>query len=331
MYHPGTGTRRARAHRSELAVPATSPHFFEKAARSDADVVFLDLEDAVAPSMKATARANAIDALKRIDWGKKTLAVRINSLDTQWAHRDIIDIVGTCPRLDLVLVPKVDVASDILFVAQLVTGLEREHGLEKPVGIEALIETALGMTNVEAIAASTDRLEALIFGVGDYSISMQTFDQDFGTPNPNYGVLTEGDGSGKREVHWNDQWHFALARMATACRAYGVRPIDGPYANFSDPEGFQSAARRASALGCEGKWAIHPSQIALANDAFTPRPEQVVWAKRVLEAIAQANADGRGALALDGKLIDMAHEKIARTILARASRLEDRVPSLLTS
>jgi malyl-CoA/(S)-citramalyl-CoA lyase len=311
--------RRSRPHRSELAVPATSPHFFEKAARGAADVIFLDLEDAVAPKMKSAARAAAIDALNRVDWGNKTMAVRINSLDTPWAHRDIIDVVSACPRLDLVLVPKVDTAFDIGYVAKLVEGLEREQGRDKPVGIEALVETALGMSNVESIAASSDRLEALIFGVGDYSVTMQTFDQDFGTPNPRYSVLGSQ----------NDQWHFALSRMANACRAYGIRPIDGPYANFSDPDGYRSAAARASALGCEGKWAIHPSQIELANEVFTPTSAQVTWAKRVLEAIAQANADGKGALALDGVLVDMAHEKIARVILERMARLADRMPSVV--
>jgi malyl-CoA/(S)-citramalyl-CoA lyase len=305
-----------RAHRSELAVPATSPHFFEKAARGAADVIFLDLEDAVAPALKDTARANAIVALNTVDWGTKTVALRINSLETPWAHRDIIDVVTACPRLDLVLVPKVNEPFDIRFVVQLLAGLEREHRREKTVGIEALIETALGMTNVEAIAASSERLEALIFGVGDYSITLQTFDRDFGTPNPAYAVLGAA----------NDQWHYALARMANACRAYGLRPIDGPYADFGDVDGFRAAAQRAAALGCEGKWAIHPSQVAPANAVFTPSTEQIAWAERVLEAIARANAEGRGALALDGKLIDMAHEKIARTILQRAARFDGRQP-----
>lgn len=305
-----------RAHRSELAVPATSPHFFEKAARGAADVIFLDLEDAVAPALKDTARANAIAALSTVDWETKTVALRINSLETPWAHRDIIDVVTACPRLDLVLVPKVNEPFDIRFVAQLLAGLEREHRREKTIGIEALIETALGMTNVEAIAASSERLEALIFGVGDYSITLQTFDRDFGTPNPAYAVLGAA----------NDQWHYALARMANACRAYGLRPIDGPYADFGDSDGFRAAAQRAAALGCEGKWAIHPSQVAPANAVFTPSTEQIAWAERVLEAIARANAEGRGALALDGKLIDMAHEKIARTILQRAARFDGRQP-----
>jgi len=312
-----SAARRNRTHRSELAVPATSPHFFRKAAASDADVIFLDLEDAVAPAMKAQARAAAIDALNTIDWNTKTMAVRVNSLDTPWAHRDIIEVVAACPRLDLVLLPKAASAFDIQFVAQLLDGLEAESGRDKTIGIEALVETALGMTNVEAIAASSDRLEALIFGVGDYSVTMQTLDRDFGTPNPGY--LVNG--------HQNDQWHFAVARMANACRAHGLRPIDGPYANFSDAAGFRAAAERAATLGCEGKWAIHPSQIAAANAVFTPSDEQVAWANRVLAALAEANASGRGALQLDGTLIDMAHEKIANTILRRMERLRDRRPA----
>lgn len=302
--------RRDRPHRSELAVPATSPQFFAKAAASDADVVFLDLEDAVAPRMKAEARAAAIDAVNGVEWGAKAVAVRVNGLDTEWGHRDILEVAAACPRLDLILLPKANSAFDILFVGQLLTGIEREQRREKTIGIEALVETALGMTNVEAIAASTPRLEALIFGVGDYSVTMQTFDRDFGVPNARYAV----------NGHVNDQWHYALARMANACRAYGVRPIDGPYANFSDPEGFRAAAMRASALGCEGKWAIHPTQISLANEVFTPQEEEVAWARRVLAALKQANEEGRGAIAIDGTLIDMAHEKIAQTILARAAR-----------
>lgn len=311
-----TAARRDRAHRSELAVPATSPHFFRKAAAGDADVIFLDLEDAVAPSMKAAARGAAIEALNTIDWGTKTMAVRVNGLDTPWAHRDIVEVVAACPRLDLVLLPKAASAFDIRFVAQLLDGLEAESGRDKTIGIEALIETALGMTNVEEIAASSERLEALIFGVGDYSVTMQTLDRDFGTPNRDYAV----DG------HANDQWHFAIARVANACRAHGLRPIDGPYANFTDADGFRAAAQRAAALGCEGKWAIHPSQIATANDVFTPTKEQIAWAHRVLAALAEANAGGRGALQLDGTLIDMAHAKIANTILGRMERLRDRRP-----
>lgn len=315
--------RRARLQRSELAVPATSSRFFEKAARSSADAVFLDLEDAIAPHMKAQARAAAIHALNTVNWGTKTLAVRINGLDTEWAHRDIIEIVENCPRLDLVLLPKAGTAFDVQFVDTLLTGLEKEHRFEKKIGIEALIETALGVANVEAIAASTERLEALIFGVGDYSISIQNLDEVVGAANANYAMLTDPLDGGRREKHWNDQWHFAIARMANACRAYGLRPIDGPFANFGDPDGFRASALRASALGCEGKWAIHPSQVPLANEVFTPLDAQVSWAHRVLEAMARAQTGGQGAVAVDGVLLDMAHEKIARTILGRLGRVSE--------
>jgi len=319
--------RRYRVQRSELAVPATSENFFSKAARSAADVIFLDLEDAVAPAMKVQARKNAVAALKDIEWGEKTMAVRVNSLDSEWAHRDIIDIVSECPRLDMILLPKTGTPFDVQFVDTLLGALEREHRREKRLGIEVLIETALGMAHVEQIAASSERLEAIIFGVGDYSISMQTITPVFGTPNPRYAVLTDPDAAGARVRHWNDQWHFALARIATACRAYGLRPIDGPFTNYGDPDGYRASAERAAALGFEGKWAIHPSQISIANEVFTPSEHEVVWARQILEAIENANAEGKGAFGLKGVLVDMAHEKMARNVIARAkaaSALEPR-------
>jgi malyl-CoA/(S)-citramalyl-CoA lyase len=319
--------RKYRVQRSELAVPATSEKFFQKAAKCDADVIFLDLEDAVAPAMKVVARKNAIAALKDIDWGQKTMAVRVNSLDSQWAHRDIIDIVSECPRLDLILLPKTGTPFDVQFVDTLMTALEREHRREKRLGLEILIETALGMAHVEQIAASSERLEAIIFGVGDYSISMQTITPVFGTPNSRYGVLTDPDASGARVRHWNDQWHFALARIANACRAYGLRPIDGPFTNYGDPDGYRASAERAAALGFEGKWAIHPSQISIANEVFTPSAHEVAWARQILEAIENANAEGKGAFGLEGVLVDMAHEKMARNVIERAkaaSKLEPR-------
>lgn len=307
-----------RLHRSELAVPATSERFFAKAAASAADVVFLDLEDAVAPSMKEAARAGAIRALTGIEWGAKTLALRINGLDTPWAHRDILEVVSAAPRLDLVLLPKAGSGFDIRFVEQLLVLIEREHRREKRVGIEVLIETASGIAHAEEIAAASDRLEAMIFGVGDYTVDMRTFDPVFGVPSPRYAVLTGQDSSGRRERHWNDQWHFAMARVANACRASGLRPIDGPYTDFADQDGYRASASRAAALGFEGKWAIHPSQVDLANEAFSPSPDQVAWARRIVEAIGRANAEGKGAVGIDGMLVDMAHAKQADAILERA-------------
>lgn len=313
-----TPPRRRRLQRSELAVPATSEQFFAKAAKSVADVVFLDLEDAVAPAMKTLARKNAVAALNDLDWGTKTLAVRVNSLDTEWALRDIIEVVSHCPRLDLILLPKVGTAFDVQFVDKLIGGLEREQPREKTIGIEVLIESTLGLANVESIAASSERLEAMIFGVGDYSLDLQSLDLVFGTPNPAYSVLTAADAQGQRVRHWNDQWHFALARIANACRAHGLRAIDGPFTDYADADGYRASASRAAALGFEGKWAIHPSQIALANEIFTPSEAQISWARRISGLIADAGKAGKGAIGVDGVLVDFAHQKLAARILQRA-------------
>ncbi len=306
-----------RVQRSELAVPATNPKFFAKAAASDADALFLDLEDAVAPSRKDEARRLAIEALNDVDWGRKTVAVRVNGLDTPWALADIVDVARAAPRLDLVLLPKTSSAFDVQFVEQLLVLVEREAPRERRIGIEALIETARGVANVEAIAQASDRLEALIFGVGDYTVDMRTHDRVFGRPSARYAVLTDPDASGARASHWNDQWHSALARIANACRAYGLRPIDGPYTDYRDADGYRACAARAAALGFEGKWAIHPSQIALANEAFSPAAEDIAWARDTVALIERTNRDGQGAVGADGVLVDMAHLKIARELLAR--------------
>lgn len=309
--------RPIRKQRSELAVPATEQKFIEKAVRSAADAVFLDLEDAVAPEMRTEARANAVRALQSLDWGDKTVIVRVNGLDSQWGLRDILEVTS-CPRLDLVLMPKVEAAEDIRFVDRLVRNLEQERPRDRLLGIEALIETTKGLANVEEIAASSQRLEALIFGVGDYSVELQNFDVIFGASNPDYAVLSREKGR-PPERHWNDAWHYALARIANACRAYGLRPIDGPFANYGDPDGYRASCRRARALGFEGKWAIHPSQIELANGEFTPGREQVRWAKEIVAAISAASREGRGALGQGDVLIDQAHVKLADKILQRAA------------
>jgi malyl-CoA/(S)-citramalyl-CoA lyase len=311
-------TRPFRLQRSELAVPATSEHFFEKAARGGADVIFLDIEDAVAPSMKVKGRENAVAALNEIDWGTKTMVVRVNALDTPWGVRDIIDVADRCPRLDMILLPKAGTPADVQFVDTLLGGIERDRGREKQIGIEILIESALGLAHVEQIAASSRRLEAMIFGVGDYSVDMRTFDKVFGVPNPDYAILTDRDHEGRRARHWNDQWHFALARIVNACRAYGLRAIDGPFTDYQDAEGYLACARRSAALGFEGKWAIHPSQVDLANQVYTPDDDQIAWAQKLETAIGDAEAAGKGAIGIDGVLVDMAHQKLARFLLQRA-------------
>ncbi len=314
--------KRQRLQRSELAVPATSERFFAKASAGNADFIFLDLEDAVADRLKEEARAKAIKAINEIDWRNKTVAVRVNGLDTIWGLRDIIEIATQCPRLDMILLPKAGSAFDVQFLAQVLTAVEREQRREKRIGIEVLIETALGVANVEAIAASSDRLEAMIFGVGDYTVDMRTHDVKFGTPSERYAILTAPDAQGVRNRHWNDQWHFALARIANACRANGLRPIDGPFTDFGDPEGFRASALRSAALGFEGKWAIHPSQIDMANQIYSPSAEQVAWAENVLAALERAAVAGAGAINDKGVLVDLAHAKLARTIQERQRAID---------
>jgi malyl-CoA/(S)-citramalyl-CoA lyase len=314
--------RAPRIQRCELAVPATSPRFFAKAAASSADSLFLDLEDAVAPAQKPAARAQAIEALKNVDWGNKTVAVRVNGLDTPWALQDIVEVARHAPRLDAILLPKTGSGFDVRFVDQVLTLIERETGRDKRVGIEVLIETAKGVANVEEIAQASDRLEAMIFGVGDYTVDMRTHDRVFGRPSERYAVLTDADANGARERHWNDQWHFAMARIATACRAYGLRPIDGPFTDFGDADGYRACAQRAKALGFEGKWAIHPSQIALANEAFSPTAEELEWAARIRSLLEQTTRDGQGAVGEKGVLIDMAHLKLADSLMARQQLID---------
>ena len=300
------GTR-FRLQRSELAVPATSLPFFEKAARGPADSLFLDLEDAVAPQRRDEARENAVRALNDIDWGTKTVSVRVNGLGTRWALADIL-AVARCPRLDMILLPKVEPAGDVVFLDRLLTGLELEVPRQRPLGIEILIETTKGLANVEAIAAASPRLEGIIFGVGDYSIELENFDTVFGAPNPEYQVAgAQGD-----------QWHFALARIANACRAYGLRPIDGPFTNYRDPDAYRASAIRARALGFEGKWAIHPSQVAIANDVFTPSAAQIAWARDIAAKMDAAAEEGKGAIGFEGVLIDRAHVLLSGKILRRA-------------
>ena len=311
----------SRPHRSELAVPGSSTALFEKAAKSAADIVFLDVEDAVAPDDKAQARKNIVQGLNEIDWGAKTMMVRINGLDTHYMYRDVVDIVEACPRLDMVLIPKVGVAADVYAVDMLVTQIEAAMRRSKRIGFEVLIETALGMANVEAIAQSSKRLEAMSFGVADYAASTRARTTVIGGVNRDSGVLTDRDAEGKREYFWSDPWHAAQTRMLVACRAYGLRPIDGPFGDFGDPEGFRAAANRAAVLGYEGKWAIHPSQIALCNEVFTPAAAEVAKARRIMEAMAQAAKEGRGAVSLDGRLIDYASIRMAEALLKKADAI----------
>jgi malyl-CoA/(S)-citramalyl-CoA lyase len=315
-------SRTPRLHRSELAVPGSSPQFFEKAARSAADVIFLDLEDAVAPDHKVQARRNIVQALNEVDWGAKMLTVRINGLDTHYMYRDVIEVIEEGgERLDLIMIPKVGTAADVYALDMLVTQCEAAVGRTRRIGFSLIIETALGMANVDAIAAASARNEALHFGVADYAASTRAQTTGIGGPNPAYAILTDAAEDGAREQHWGDMWHYALARMVVAARAHGLRPIDGPFGDFSDPDGYRAAASRAAALGCEGKWAIHPSQIALANEVMGPPPAEVAKARHILEAMAAANAEGKGAVSLDGRLIDIASIRQAEALVAKADQI----------
>ena len=316
---------KARLHRSELAVPGTNLRAMEKAPTLGADVVFLDLEDAVAPDDKEQARANVIEALGTHDWSSTAVSVRINGLDTHWCYRDIVDVVEARGEvLDTVLVPKVGSASDVEFVATLLDQIEQRNGWP-PIGIHILIETAKGMANVESIArARPDRLEAMVFGVADYAASVQARTTNIGGANPHYAVLTDADDDGARETHWGDQWHFGISRMVAACRAEGLRPIDGPFGDYNDADGYRAAARRAAALGCEGKWAIHPSQVALANEVFTPAEEEIERAARILQAMEDAAKEGMGAVSLDGRLIDAASIRMAQNLMTKVEQMRAR-------
>lgn len=312
MSHTRYDLARQRLQRSELAVPGSNPKLFQKAAQSDADYIFLDLEDAVAPADKEAARTNIIQALNDIDWRKlgKTISVRINGIDTHYMYRDVVDIVEQVGhRLDTILIPKVGVPADVYLVDALVTQIEEAKQIQTPIGIEALIETTLGMSNVEAIATSSKRLEAMHFGVADYAASCRARTVNIGGLNPNYP---------------GDQWHAALSRMLVACRAYGLRPIDGPFGDFNDPDGYLLAAGRAAALGFEGKWAIHPSQIKLANDIFSPSAEEVDRATRILSALEEAAAEGRGAAQLDGRMIDAASARMAENIVNQNAEIQEK-------
>jgi malyl-CoA/(S)-citramalyl-CoA lyase len=314
-----------RPHRSELAVPGTNARAIAKAPALGADVVFLDLEDAVAPDDKEAARGNVIRALLDQDWSACAVSVRINGLDTPWCYRDVVEVMERAGhRLDTLLIPKVGAPSDVEFVATLCSQIEQARG-RPPVNLHILIETALGMTNVEAIARTCpDRLEAMVFGVADYAASVQARTTQIGGANPDYAVLTDLGESGARDRHWGDQWHYGISRMVAACRAHGLRPIDGPFGDTNDPDGYVTAARRAAALGCEGKWAIHPSQVSLANEVFTPSQAEVERARRIIEAMEAAAKEGKGAVSLEGRLVDAASIRMAENLIERVDRMRGR-------
>jgi len=307
-YKPAT----TRLQRSELAVPSSSPKMFEKALNSNADYIFLDLEDAVSPNDKIKARENTIKALKEINWKEKgkAISIRINSLDTHYMYRDVVDIVEQVgDRIDTILIPKVGTGSDVYMVDCLLTQIETSKKIKNKIGLECLIETALGMSNIKEIAKSSDRLEALHFGVADYAASLRARTIVIGGLNPDYP---------------GDQWHHGLSQLVMTCRAYGLRAIDGPFGDFNNPDGYIASAKRAAAIGIEGKWAIHPSQIDLANKVFSPPVTEVKKAKKIIEELDKAAKEGKGAAQLDGRMIDAASARMAENIVNVNKLIQDK-------
>lgn len=303
----------ARPNRCQLFGPGSNIKLFPKMAASAADVINLDLEDSVAPSDKVTARANIIEAIDTIDWGTKVLAVRINSLDTPYWYRDVVDLLEQAgERLDQIMIPKVGCAEDVYAVDALVTAIEQAMGRKKKIAFEVIIESAAGLAHVEEIAKSSPRLKAMSLGAADFAASMGMQTTGIGGTQDNYYML-HGD-----TRHYPDPWHWAQTAIVAACRTHGILPVDGPFGDFSDDEGYRAQSRRSATLGMVGKWAIHPKQIALANEVFTPSAESVAEAREILAAMAQAKANGEGATVYKGRLVDMASIKQAEVIVAQS-------------
>lgn len=309
-----------RPNRCQLFGPGSRPALFEKMAASAADVINLDLEDSVAPGDKETAREAVVDAIGRIDWGDKTVSVRINGLDTPWWHRDVVALIERGgDRLDRIMIPKAGCGADLYAVDALVTAAEAAAGRGRRVAFEAIVETAAGLNNLREIAAASPRLQALSFGAADYAASMGMRTTGIGGTQKDYHMLAD---DAARSVSFPDPWHQPTVSMVAACREFGLLPVDGPFGDFSDDAGFRAQARRAAALGCVGKWAIHPKQVALANEVFTPSAEAVAEAREILAAMAAAEREGQGAAVYKGRLVDLASIRQARVIVETAEAVE---------
>ena len=307
----------ARPNRCQLFGPGSRPAIFEKMAGSAADVINLDLEDSVAPSDKNSARANVIAAIGAVDWGDKTLSVRINGLDTPYWYRDVVDLLEQASdRLDMIMIPKVVFAADVYAVDALVTAVERAKGRTKPIALEVIIESAAGITHIEEIAASSPRLQAISLGAADFAASMGMQTTGIGGTQENYYMLQDG------ARHWSDPWHWAQTAIVAACRTHGILPVDGPFGDFSDDEGFRAQARRSAVLGMVGKWAIHPKQVALSNEVFTPSDAAVAEAREILAAMEDAKARGEGATVYKGRLVDIASIKQAEVVVRQSEMIK---------
>jgi malyl-CoA/(S)-citramalyl-CoA lyase len=303
----------ARPNRCQLFGPGSRPAIFEKMAASAADVINLDLEDSVAPADKDSARSNIIAATHDVDWANKTLSVRINGLDTPWWYRDVVDLLeNASERLDQIMIPKVGCGADLYAVDALVSSVEAAKGRTRRIGFEVIIESAAGIAHVEEIAAASPRLTAMSLGAADFAASMGMQTTGIGGTQESYYMLREG------QSYWADPWHWATAAIVAACRTHGVLPVDGPFGDFSDDDGFRAQARRAATLGMVGKWAIHPRQVALANEVFTPSEAAVAEAREILAAMEKAKAEGAGATVYKGRLVDIASIRQAEVIVRQA-------------
>ncbi|PKP74461.1 MAG: CoA ester lyase [Alphaproteobacteria bacterium HGW-Alphaproteobacteria-6] len=306
----------ARPNRCQLFGPGSRPALFAKMAASAADVINLDLEDSVAPGDKPQARANIIAAIGGIDWGSKHLSVRINGLDTPFWYRDVVDLVEQAgERLDQIMIPKVGCAADLYAVDALVSAIEAAVGRQKRIAFEVIIETAAGITHVEEIAAASPRLQAMSLGAADFAASMGMQTTGIGGTQEDYYMIREG------QKYWPDPWHWAQVAIVAACRSHGVLPVDGPFGDFSDDEGFIAQAKRSATLGMVGKWAIHPRQVALANAVFTPSEARVAEAREILAAMDKAKAEGAGAAVYKGRLVDIASIRQAEGIVRQAEMI----------
>ena len=314
----------SRPNRCQLFAPGSRPAIFEKAAASAADVINLDLEDSVSPADKPQARKNIIEAINDIDWGSKTLSIRINGLDTEFWYRDVVELLEQAgDRIDQIMIPKVGNAGDIYAVDALVSAVEMAKGRKKPITFEVIIETAAGLAHVEEIAAASPRMAAMSLGAADYAASMGMQTTGIGGTQENYYMLQNADGDAARATHWGDPWHAVTVAIVSACRTHGLLPVDGPFGDFSDDEGYIAQARRSATLGMVGKWAIHPKQVALANDVFTPSEAQITEAREILAAMEEAKARGEGATVYKGRLVDIASIKQAEVIVRQSEMIAD--------
>ena len=303
----------ARPNRCQLFGPGSRPAIFEKMAAAEADVINLDLEDSVAPADKPEARKNIIAAINDIDWGTKTLSVRINGLDTPYWYRDVVEVLEEAgERVDQIMIPKVGNASDIYAVDALVSAIETAKGRKKRITLEVIIETAAGIAHVEEIASASPRLAAMSLGAADFAASMGMQTTGIGGTQENYYMHRDG------QKYWSDPWHWAQTAIVAACRTHGMLPVDGPFGDFSDDEGFRAQALRSATLGMVGKWAIHPKQVALANEVFTPSEAAITEAREILAAMEEAEKSGAGAAVYKGRLVDLASVRQAEVIVRQA-------------